>query len=216
MHLRGGSEQAVDDRQRPGHVHPTPFNGDRVVDRQFTDGPWGNSPFRAAHQRSRSVATAGSKLVSHLDMPASAASTVELERRAYGPESTREERDAIADRVTVVDDRILLMHEVPVQSPFSVKLMFDRLHALAQEWDRFAYVVDLTEAKRPDPETRVALKAQTLGISPRVTHLAVVVGNNLIMRAMARLFAYGMGFTNVSTHATRAEAIEEARRAMGR
>jgi len=149
-------------------------------------------------------------------MHARAGSTVELEQRAYGPESTREEREAIAERVSVVDDRILLIHELPVQSPFSVKLMFDRFHALAQDWDRLAYVVDLTEAKRPDPETRAALKALTLGISPRVTHLAVAVGDNLLMRAMAQLFAYSMGLTNVSTHATRAEAIEEARRAMAR
>jgi hypothetical protein len=141
---------------------------------------------------------------------------MELEQRPCGPESTREEREAIADRVSVVEDRILLIYEVPVQSPVSVQLMFDRFRALAQDWDRFAYVVDLTEAKRPNPETRAALKAQVLGISPRITHLAVAVGDNLLMRAMARLFAYSMGLTNVSTHATRAEAIEEARRAVGR
>jgi len=150
-------------------------------------------------------------------MPARVGSAVvELGQRPYGPESTREEREAIADRVSVVEDRILLIHEVPVQSPFSAKLMFDRFRALAHGWDRFAYVVDLTDAKRPNPETRAVLKAQFLAISPRVIHLAVAVGDNLLMRAMARIFAYGMGLTNVSIHATRAEAIEEARRAMGR
>jgi len=159
---------------------------------------------------------AGSRLVSHLNMGARVDSIVELEERPYGPESTHEEREAIADRASVVDDRILLIHEIAVQSPFSVKVMFDRFQSLARDWDRFAYVVDLTDAKRPDPETRAALKAQILGISPRVTHLAVAVGDNQLMRAMARLFAYGMGLTNVSVHATRAEAIEEARRAMGR
>ena len=149
-------------------------------------------------------------------MPARVGSALELGQRPYGPESTPEEREAIADRVSVVEDRILLIHEVPVQSPFSAKLMFDRFRALADDWDRFAYVVDLTEAKRPNPETRAVLKAQFLAISPRVIHLAVAVGDNLLMRAMARIFAYGMGLTNVSIHATRAEAIEEARRAMGR
>jgi hypothetical protein len=161
-----------------------------------------------------SVEAAGSRLVSHLDMPARLGSTVEFEQRPYGPESTPEEREAIAGRVSVVDDRILLIHEVPVQSPFSVKLMFDRFQALTHDWDRFAHVVDLTEAKRPDPETRAVLKAEFLVISPRVVHLAVAVGDNLLMRAMARVFAYGMGLTNVSIHATRAEAIEEARRAL--
>jgi hypothetical protein len=49
-----------------------------------------------------------------------------------------------------------------------------------------------------------------------VAHVAIVVGGNLIMRAMARLFAYGMGLRSVSVHETRAEAIEEAGRAMER
>ena len=103
-----------------------------------------------------------------------------------------------------------------MQSPFSVNLMFDRLETLSRDWDRFSYVVDLTEAKRPDPETRAALKERVRRVSPRVAHVAIVVGNNLLMRAMARLFAHGMGLASVSVHATRAEAIEEAGSDMGR
>jgi hypothetical protein len=141
---------------------------------------------------------------------------MELAPHAYGPAATREEAEAIADRVSIVDERILLLYELPVQSPFSVNLMFDRMEQLARPWDRFAYVVDLTEAKRPDPETRAVLKARVIRLLPYVTHLAVAVGDNLLMRAMARLFAYGMGLPSVGIHASRAEAIEEARRAMGR
>ena len=141
---------------------------------------------------------------------------MELEPHAYGPDATREESEAIANRVSVVDGRILFLHEMSVQSAFSVNLMFDRIESLARDWDRFAYIVDLTEAKRPDPETRAALKARALVINPRVAHVAITVGDNLLMRAMARLFAYGMGLSSVSIHATRAEAIEETRRVMGR
>jgi len=142
--------------------------------------------------------------------------TVELAPHAYGPGATREETEAIADRVSIVDERVLLMYELPVQSPFSVNLMFDRVEHFARAWDRFAYVVDLTEAKRPDPETRAVLKARAIRLLPRITHVAVAVGDNLLMRAMARLFAYGMGLPSVGIYATRAEAIEEARRVMGR
>jgi hypothetical protein len=140
---------------------------------------------------------------------------VELAPHAYGPDATREESDAIADRVSVVDERILVIYEIPVQSPFSVNLMFDRIEGLARTWDRFTYVVDLTEAKRPDPETRAVLKARVLAVLPRITHVSIAVGDNLLMRAMARLFAYGMGLPSVGIHSTRAEAIEEARRVMG-
>ena len=142
--------------------------------------------------------------------------TVELAHRAYGSESTRDERAAIAERVSLIGERVLLMREMPIQSPFSVTLMFDRLEALTADWDRFGYVVDLTDAGRPGPETRAVLKERVLRISPRVTHVAIVVGGNLIMRAMARLFAYGMGLRSVAIHETRAEAIEEVGRAMGR
>ena len=141
---------------------------------------------------------------------------VDLEQRAYRPDSTPEECDAIADRVSLIEERVLLMREMPVQSPFSINLMFDRLEALARDWDRFSYVVDLAEARRPDAETRAALKERVHRVSPRVAHVAIVVGGNLLMRAMARLFAYGMGLTSVGIHVTRAEAIEEAGRAMGR
>ena len=139
---------------------------------------------------------------------------MELTQRPYGPESTREERDAIEERVSLIGERVLLVREIPVQSPLSVRLMFDRLETIVQDWDRFAYVADLTEATRPGPETRAALKERVLGISPRVVHVAIVVGGNLLMRAMARLFAYGMGLRSVSIHTSRAEAIEEVGRAM--
>ena len=141
---------------------------------------------------------------------------MEPTQRPYGPEATREEREAIEGRVSLIGERVLLMREIQVQSPFSVTLMFDRLETMVQGWDRFAYVVDLAEATRPGPETRAALKERVLNISPRVVHVAIVVGGNVLMRAMARLFAYGMGLRSVSIHASRDEAIEEVGRAMER
>jgi hypothetical protein len=147
-------------------------------------------------------------------MPARTDKSETLSPREYGPDATPEELRAIADRVSVVDDRILLLREMPIQSRFSVHLMYDRIETLAQDWDRFAYIVDLTEAKRPNPETRAALKERSLRINHRISHVAIVVGPNELMRIMARLFAYGMGLASVSVHATSAEAIERARRAL--
>jgi hypothetical protein len=139
-----------------------------------------------------------------------------LQERAYGPDSTPVETQAIERRVSVVADRLLLLHEIPVQSPFSIDVMFDRIEALARDWPRFAYVADLTAAKRPDPETRARLKHRVTRIQPRLIHVAIVVGSNLIMQAMARLFAHSMGLVSVSIHATRDGAIERATRDLGR
>ena len=132
------------------------------------------------------------------------------------PAPSASDGQPFADRVTVIGARALLMREIPVQSPASINAMFERLETLAQGWDRFSYVVDLTEAKRPDPATRAALKERVRRVSPRVDHVAIVIGHNLLMRAMARLVAHGMGLVSVSVHTTRAEAIEEIGSGMGR
>ena len=139
-----------------------------------------------------------------------------LEERPYGPDSTGDERAAVANRVSVVAERLLLVHEMTHQTPFSVDVMFDRIEALSRDWDRFCYVVDLSGAKRPDAATRAVLNGRVRRIIPRLTHVSVVIGQNPIMRAMARLVAHFMGLASVSTHATRADAIEEAGRALAR
>ena len=141
---------------------------------------------------------------------------MDFQLRQYGPASTPEELAAMTDRVSVIGDRMLLLHELPVQSPFSINVMFDRVEEYARDWPRFGYVVDLTDARRPDSETRAALRTRVARLGPRLTHVAIVVGNNLIMRAMARLMAHGMGLSSVSTHATRPEAIEGAWSEVGR
>ena len=43
-------------------------------------------------------------------------------------------------------------------------------------------------------------------------HVAIVVGGNVIIRAMARLVAFQIGYRSVSVHVTRAEALLELER----
>lgn len=139
---------------------------------------------------------------------------VQLANRPYGPDATQEERDAIADRVSVIGERLLLMHELNVQTPFSVSLIFDRLETLTKDWDRFAYVLDLTDSTRPGAEVRAAIKSRIARISARVALVAAVVGDNRLMRAMVRLVGYGLGIRNIRVCRTREEAISEARGAL--
>lgn len=141
---------------------------------------------------------------------------MELEERPYGPDSTGDEREAVANRVSVVSDRVLLLREMTHQTPFSVDAMFDRIEALSRDWERFCYVVDLSQARRPDAETRAVLKGRVQRVNPRLVHVSIVVGHNPIMRAMARLVAHFMGMVSVSTHAALPAAIEEAMRALAR
>jgi hypothetical protein len=136
-------------------------------------------------------------------------------------EAQRRERDAasaelaeLRSRVSRIDDRLFLLREVPIQTPFSVDAIFDRLEELVAGLDRFAYVVDLTGVKRPDAKTREKLKERILRINDRLAHAGLAVGSNPVIRAVAKLVAFASGFRSFSFHESVEEATEACRRAL--
>lgn len=127
---------------------------------------------------------------------------------------TEEAIDELRSRVSKIDDRLLMLHEVPKQTPFTVDVMFDRIEELTAGLDRFAYVVDLREVERPDAKTRDRLKKRVLAINPRLAHVGLAVGGNAVIRAVAKLVVFAIGFPSFSFHASIQDATEACRRAL--
>jgi hypothetical protein len=136
------------------------------------------------------------------------------EARPLGSGTLLDERAELRRRVWRVEDRLFMLVEVPHQSPFTVDVLFDRLAELAVGLDTFAYVVDLSYARRPDARTREQLRRRVTEINPRLAHVAVVVGANVVIRAVAKLAAFAIGFRSSSFHATVEDATEACRRAL--
>ncbi len=124
------------------------------------------------------------------------------------------ERDELRRRVRLIENRLFLLTEVPHQTPFTIDMLFDRLEELAAGMDTFAYVVDLTSVQRPDARTREQLRRRVTEINARLAHVGVVVGANAVIRAVARLAAFAIGFRSFSFHMTVEEATEACRRAL--
>jgi hypothetical protein len=132
------------------------------------------------------------------------------EAQSSGPDASAELRN----RVSRLDERLFLIREIPTQTPSTVGALFDRLEELAAGLDKFAYIVDLTGAARPDAQTRAKLKERIQGINHRLVHVGVVVGANAVMRAVAKLVAFASGFRSFSFHESVDEATEVCRRAL--
>jgi len=137
-----------------------------------------------------------------------------IEARPYGSDTSPAERSELRGRVSKLDDRLFMMVEVPVQTPFTLDVLFDRLEELATGLDRFAYVVDLSGVKRPDARVREKLRQRVTQINPRLAHAGVVVGANAVIRAVAKLAAFAIGFRSISFHMSVDEAVEACRRAL--
>jgi hypothetical protein len=136
------------------------------------------------------------------------------EAGAGGPEAAVDIRAALGRRVRKLEERLFVLDEVPVQTPLTIDVLFDRLQEMAVGLDRFAYVVDLSQVKRPDPATRERLRQRVAEINPRLAHVGVVFGANTVIRAVAKLAAFAIGFRSISFHASMDEAVEACRRAL--
>jgi hypothetical protein len=117
-------------------------------------------------------------------------------------------------RIWSIDDRLFMFLEVPRQTPLTLEVMFDRLEELAVGLDQFAYVVDLRGVKRPDASARDKLKERVLRINPRLAHAGLAIGSNAVIRAVAKLVSFAIGFRSFSFHDSIDEATEACRRAL--
>jgi signal transduction histidine kinase len=151
-----------------------------------------------------------------VDAASARRSNFAIEVRPYGPTSTPEEAAAIRRRVSWIADGVILIHEIPIQTPFSVGVMFDQLESLTVSYDCFHYVVDLTESRRPSAETAATLRERIRRVRPKIDRVALAVGENIVMRAMVRFMARGMGLPPITVHTTRQEALAAVQKRGGR
>jgi hypothetical protein len=136
------------------------------------------------------------------------------EAQAGGSDAAPVDLAELRGRVARLEDRLFILREVSTQTPFTVDVLFDRLEELAAGLERFAYVVDLTQVRRPDAMTRERLKARVLRINQRLAHVGLAIGSNVVIRAVAKLTGFAIGFPSFSFHATVDQATEACRRAL--
>lgn len=132
---------------------------------------------------------------------------MELEARAYGPDSTPDEVQAIRDRISVLRDDIILYREMPVQSPFHLDLFDDELGRLALTMPQLALLIDLTEARPPSAETRERLR-QIFGALTTLRAAAVFTGRNFVVNLAAKFVLSGLNLRSYTIHRTQEEAIQ--------
>jgi hypothetical protein len=135
----------------------------------------------------------------------------EIEDRAYGPDLTPDERAAIAARVSIAQPGVVLYREMRVVSPASLTVMFDALDALIATFaGSFTHVLELSATRRPDAASRATLRKRVAQFQPRVRHVCVVLGGDVVMNAIARLVSYSLGFRSVTFHDSLEDAMAEA------
>ncbi len=139
-----------------------------------------------------------------------------LEKRQYNEDSTPYEIEMIRDRTILYDEGIVRINEIPIVSPFSITLCFDKVEELVEPGERFALIVDLSDSTRPDAKGRQVLNERFYRISKRLIHCSYITGKNVIINTAIRFVMYGTGLDSFSVDSDEERAIKKLKNAIGR
>jgi hypothetical protein len=124
------------------------------------------------------------------------------------------EREALRQRVVVLEPGVILVREVPVMTKFSVDVLFERERELAEGFDDLHMIIDLRKTAEPDAEIRAHLKKAIASLFGGNFHMALVTGKDHLMNTSVK-FVIGKFGRPVTLHDTIEEALEGIHRGRG-
>lgn len=131
---------------------------------------------------------------------------IQLEARAYGPDSTPAEIEALRARLTMIRPGVIMYREVPVPSPFQIGVFGDELRRLTAGLDAYVMVMDLSQARPPGKRCREALR-ELFAPEHRLRQVAVFTGGNFILNGIAKLLLKSSGVRQLTMCKDEAEAL---------
>lgn len=130
----------------------------------------------------------------------------QLEARAYGPESTPAEVEALKARLTLLRPDLVMYREVPVPSPFQIGVFAERLKQLTAGLDGYSMIMDLSQARPPGGAVRESLRGM-FREQTRLRRVAVFTGGNFIINGVAKLLLKRSGVRELTMCKDEAEAL---------
>ena len=130
------------------------------------------------------------------------------ESQNYG-EAASDEIEILRARLSVPAVNIILIHELPTVSPFSITVMWDRIDEITTPWSRFVVAANLVDTARPNTQSRHELTRRIAAHKGKLIRLVAATGNNAVIRAAA-WFVLGRSGIPVSVVGNEEQALERA------
>lgn len=130
----------------------------------------------------------------------------QLEAKAYGPDSSPAEIQAIEARLSLIRPDVVMYREVPVPSAFQIGVFQAQIQRLTAGLEGYALIMDLSQARPPGKPVREALRG-FFAAQPRLRRVAVFTGGNFLINGVARLLLRSSGVRDLTMCKDEAEAL---------
>lgn len=116
----------------------------------------------------------------------------DFQRRMYGPDSTEEEIKAIRGQVYFITPDVICLKELPVASPFSISLCFEKVKELYGDNQDVSLIIDLRYSSVANAESRRILFKDFLPLIKKMNFVVFCTGFNTFFNTVIRFVTFGI------------------------
>jgi len=124
---------------------------------------------------------------------------------------TLDKKEWSQTRVSLIEDRVLLIKEPSSADPASIDMIFDQIDAMAADWDRFYLIVDYPADTTISADARARVRERFGRLQKRIAYLAAVVKNGVFVRLNFMLMAKWTGYRTYAIHPSFERALSDVR-----
>jgi len=130
----------------------------------------------------------------------------QFEKKPYTESASIEEIEAIKNSVSIYNSQIIYFKDLPVVSPFSTNIAFDKIDQLAKQMGPCGLILDVSVSDRPDAATRRALNDRHKKISKNIRQVAFVTKSNIVVRTIIKFVMFQSVLESFTINTTFEEA----------
>lgn len=117
----------------------------------------------------------------------------------YNLESTPKHLGNLKKNIFLLEDNIVIFHEILNPTPFTYKIQFECVRKLTQHLEKYYMIINVEHATRPNAENRAILKKEFNSLFPVLQHICIVTGENFWINALANFILRGAGYKSFIT-----------------
>ena len=128
-------------------------------------------------------------------------------------EISGDELEFLRNSISRIEDNIIVWNEAPEASVARLGVHKEKIAELTAGLDEYFFLIDVSKSARPRPDFIEALREYFREkLNARMQHVALNVGNNLLVQFAVKYMGRRMGFLSYTVHRSREAALAEIRR----
>lgn len=132
----------------------------------------------------------------------------------YYENCSEQVREAIKDRIVILDHQTILLNDLQVNTPYTLEILLNEVSRKGRSLGRYSLIIDGRKSVLPDGKNRKKINEMFSLMSEELSHVSFCTGRKLVLNTAAKFIIYRTKLKSYSFNSTLEEAKECVKKAM--